>query len=94
VVGCAGLLVDADAPTRAEHGLTAVRRDRRGEGIASALKLTTLAWAADQGIGEVYTWTQRGNEAMRRLNDGLGYAVRSQSIRLQAPLPLGGEHRA
>lgn len=94
VVGCAGLLVDGDVPMRAEHGLTAVRRDRRGRGIASALKLTTLAWAAEQGIGEVYTWTQRGNEAMRGLNERLGYAVRSQSIRLQAPLPLGEERRA
>ena len=46
VVGCAGLGLDPDQPTRAENGLTAVRRDWRGRGLAVHLKLVTLAWAA------------------------------------------------
>jgi GNAT superfamily N-acetyltransferase len=88
VVGCAGLLLDETIPTRAEHGLTAVRRDHRRRGIGTALKLATLALASERGIREVYTWTQRGNHAMQRLNERLGYSVRSQSLRLEAPLPL------
>jgi mycothiol synthase len=38
IVGCASLIRDHDRPERAEHGLTAVRRDWRGRGLAKALK--------------------------------------------------------
>ena len=88
IVGCAGLERDTDVPDRAENALTAVLRGRRGLGIASALKRTTLAYAADNGIREVYTWTQQGNVAMRRLNEHLGYVERAVSITVRAPLPL------
>jgi len=88
VVGCAGLILDDDQPHRAENALTAVRRDWRGRGVAAALKRTTLAWAARNGVGEVYTWTQRGNADMRRLNEHLGYTTRSESITVRAPLPM------
>jgi GNAT superfamily N-acetyltransferase len=88
VIGCAGLLPDPDYPRRAEHALTAVRRDWRGRGVAAALKRTTLAWAAGNGFTEIYTWTQRGNDDMRALNEHLGYTTRSESITMQAKLPL------
>jgi mycothiol synthase len=88
VVGCAGLQPDADFPERAENALTAIRRDWRGRGVALALKRTTLAWAAENGIREVYTWTQRGNDGMRRLNERLGYVTRTESISVRGPLPL------
>ncbi len=88
VVGCAGLERDADATHRAENALTAVRRDWRGRGVASALKRAALAFAAEEGLLEVYTWTQRGNADMRRLNEHLGYVTRSESISVRAPLPL------
>jgi len=88
VVGCAGLMPDPDEPRRAEHALTAVRRDWRRRGVASALKRTTLAWAAANGLTEVYTWTQRDNDDMRALNAHLGFRTRSVSIRMQAALPL------
>jgi len=90
VVGCAGLHADEDIPERAENALTAVRRDWRGRGVAAALKRTTLAWAAANGIREVYTWTQRGNSDMRRLNERLGYVTRAESVRLRTDLPLAG----
>jgi GNAT superfamily N-acetyltransferase len=88
VIGCAGLVPDPDEPGRAEHALTAVRRDWRRRGVAAALKRTTLAWAAANGFSEVYTWTQRGNDDMRALNAHLGFRTRSESIRMQASLPL------
>lgn len=88
VIGCAGLLPDEDHPHRAENGLTAVRRDWRGRGVAAALKRTTMAWAAAHGLREVYTWTQRGNDDMRRLNRHLGYRDGAQSISMRATLPL------
>jgi hypothetical protein len=34
------------------------------------------------------TWTQRGNEGMRRLNEALGYEYRDVSATMVAPLPL------
>jgi len=90
VIGCAGLLPDTDDPGRAEHALTAVRRDWRRRGVAAALKRNCLAWAADRGLREVYTWTQRGNEDMRALNTHLGFITRTESLSMRASLPLSG----
>jgi GNAT superfamily N-acetyltransferase len=88
VIGCAGLMPDPDSPWRAEHALTAVRRDWRRRGVAAALKRSTLAWAAAHGLTEVYTWTQRGNDDMRALNTHLGFVTRTESISMRASLPL------
>jgi mycothiol synthase len=88
VVGCAGLMLDPDRPERAEHSLTAVRRDWRGRGVAKALKQATIAWAAENGIRELYTWTQRGNEPMQRLNERLGYVVRGWGTTVRGPVRL------
>jgi GNAT superfamily N-acetyltransferase len=88
VVGCAGLGLDPDDPTRAENSLTAVRRDWRRRGLAVHLKLRTLAWAAEHGVTEVYTWTQDGNAAMRTLNTRLGYATTRTGVQLSRALPL------
>ena len=88
VIGCAGLFRDTDRADRAENALTAVRRDWRGRGIASHLKRRTLLWAADQGLTEIYTWTQARNASMLRLNEHLGYFTGKTSITLTRPLPL------
>ncbi len=88
LVGTAGLSRDGDRPERAENTLTAVRRDFRGRGIARALKETTIAWASEHGLREIYTWTQTGNENMQALNERLGYVTRTVSISLRRPLPL------
>jgi len=88
VIGCAGLDRDPDQPTRAEHGLTAVRRDWRRRGVAACLKRHILHWAAVHGLTEVSTWTQPGNHAMRRLNEALGYTYGQQTITVTRPLPM------
>ena len=85
VVGYSGLMRDRDDPARAEDGLTAVRRAWRGRGVARALKQAELAWAAENGLREIVTWTQRGNEGMRRLNEQLGYEYRHVSVTMTAP---------
>lgn len=87
LVGYAGLL-ERGEPGTAEHGLTAVRRDRRGRGLGRALKLAQLHWASRAGVRELVTWTQRGNEAMQALNRSLGYADRSKELTMQGPLPV------
>lgn len=38
------------------------------------LKSRELAWAARNGYCELITWTQRGNEGMRAVDEALGYA--------------------
>jgi mycothiol synthase len=87
VVGFAGLVEHANGDATAEHGLTAVRRDRRRRGIARGLKLTQLHWAASNGVVELVTWTQKGNEAMQALNASLGYVTRSRALTMQGPIP-------
>ena len=84
VIGMSGLCVVTGGGY--EDGLTAVRRDWRRQGVAQALKRAKLAWAAEQGIEEIVTWTQRGNDGMRRLNERLGYTYRSVSLTVRAPL--------
>jgi mycothiol synthase len=86
-VGYAGLVEHAAGDAIAEHGLTVVRRDRRGRGIARALKQAQLHWSAQNGIAELVTWTQRGNEAMQALNRSLGYVDKSKVLTYQGPLP-------
>jgi mycothiol synthase len=86
IVGYSGLCARADGG--AEDGLTVVRREWRRRGLANALKRAELAWAAANGVREIVTWTQRGNDGMRALNERLGYVYRSVVVSVRAPLPL------
>jgi GNAT superfamily N-acetyltransferase len=88
IVGMAGFERDADRPERGENALTAVRRDHRGRGIARSLKQAAIRLAAEQGMSELYTWTQAGNLPMRRLNASLGYVDRGVTITVRGRLPL------
>ena len=63
-----------------------MRRDWRRRGLATALKRAELAWAAANGIREIVTWTQRGNDGMRAANERLGYVYRSVSVTMRAPI--------
>jgi mycothiol synthase len=87
VVGYAGLTEHAGEST-AEHGLTAVRRERRGRGIARTLKQAQIHWASENGVRTLVSWTQQGNEPMQALNRSLGYAERTKVLTMQGPLPL------
>jgi GNAT superfamily N-acetyltransferase len=87
LVGYAGMTEHANGDATAEHGLTVVRRDRRRRGIARALKQSQLHWAASNGVVELVTWTQKGNEAMQALNASLGYVTRSRALTMQGPIP-------
>ncbi len=88
VVGLASVMLDPGRPARAEQGFTAVRREWRGRHVASTLKRMILWWASQNGIDEIYTWTQQGNDDMRRVNEHLGFRYGHVSIRVEAPLPL------
>jgi GNAT superfamily N-acetyltransferase len=88
IVGLAELRRWADEPAKAEHGLTVVRRDRRRRGLASALKERQIAWAAANGIRQLVTYTQTGNENMQEVNARLGYVTTEFTITFARTLPL------
>ena len=54
--------------------LTAVLRDERGKGIAMALKLKTIEYAAQAGLREIRTWNASINRPMLTINEALGFA--------------------
>ena len=76
LVGYAALVTHPARPDVLEHGFTAVVRSHRGRGIATALKRTQHAWAAEHGYRELVTYTQEGNKRMRAINEKLGYRER------------------
>jgi mycothiol synthase len=71
VVGFAALM--QRGACRLEHGLTATRRSHRRRGIATMLKRTEIAWAAENGYRELITFTQDRNEGMQAINLALGF---------------------
>jgi GNAT superfamily N-acetyltransferase len=86
IVGYAGLMAWPGDGTRSEHGLTVVRRAWRRRGLATALKSRELAWASRNGIREVVTWTQTGNEALQGVNERLRYETRSVVLSVRKDL--------
>jgi GNAT superfamily N-acetyltransferase len=70
-VGLAWLVPLQDG--EAEHGLTMVREDRRGRGIAQALKRAQIAWAYEHGFRRLTTSNDEENAPMRAVNEKLGY---------------------
>ncbi|WP_198299766.1 GNAT family N-acetyltransferase [Tumebacillus avium] len=84
VIGYAGLAEISD--TSAEHLLTAVKRNWRGQGIASLLKNAQLLWAKQVGLHELITYNHQGNDPIQKLNHRLGYQPEPISLVLRGPL--------
>jgi GNAT superfamily N-acetyltransferase len=57
----------------AHHGLTAVARDWRRSGVATALKHAQIAKAKRAGFRRLVTASEERNAPMRNLNEKLGY---------------------
>jgi mycothiol synthase len=87
IVGYSGLMRH-DNEGVAEDGLTVVARDWRRRGLGMALKRLELAWAAENGISEVVTWTQRRNDGMRAVNERLGYGYRTVGVTMLGTVPI------
>jgi mycothiol synthase len=85
VVGYARLYTFSDQ--RLENGLTAVRRSHRRRGLALALKRAQIAWAAEHGYTEILASTVAGNDAMRGVNERLGYRPFREEIVVEGPVP-------
>jgi mycothiol synthase len=59
-------------PKIGNTGLTACRREARRNGLATALKVTSLLWAKEQGMTEIVTENEENNP-MFQLNLALGF---------------------
>ena len=68
-----GYAILNDFGREAHHGLTAVRRDWRRRGVATALKRTQIARAKQLGFDRLVTESEEQNDPMRKLNVKLGY---------------------
>ena len=63
-------------------GYTCCARDYRGRGIARAVKLQSLAQAAERGLPFVYTDNDSENAPMLHINEKLGYRPRPGFVSL------------
>jgi len=75
VAGLTEVVVPAQRPTRADQYDTIVVPTHRGYGLSRALKARMLfeLRAAEPQLVDVQTWNGIGSEAMRRVNDELGF---------------------
>ena len=73
-LGVSNMFRSLDDPTFLWQGITGVRREARGRGIAMALKLRTVRYAIDKGIEHIKTWNDVGNRPMLSINEAMGFA--------------------
>jgi GNAT superfamily N-acetyltransferase len=86
VVGYTGLRRRGASSPVAENMLTAVRRDWRRRGIATALKREQVARAREAGIEQIFTTNDETNTGMRGVNARLGYRPAPTQIVVTGPL--------
>jgi mycothiol synthase len=90
VVGYANLLLQPPHRRRvAWHAMTAVTREWRGRGLATALKRATIGWAIGDGLDLLEAGNDTDNVAMRAVNARLGYVPSPDNLVLRGPL-VGG----
>lgn len=69
------------------QGLTGVRREARGKGLAMALKLETVRFARARGVDHIKTWNDQRNRPMLRINEAMGFVKQPAWIQLHKDLP-------
>lgn len=74
VVGLALLIRSSDRSV-AGHRMTATARDWRGRGVAHALKVAAIRWAAANGVTKLQASNDSGNAPMQAVNARFGYEV-------------------
>jgi len=72
-LGVSNLFRSLDDPAFLWQGITGVRREARGKGIAMALKLLTVRYAIDKGVEHIKTWNDVHNRAMLAINEAMGF---------------------
>ena len=72
--------------TYLETKFTGVLPEYRGRGVATLMKLLGVRYAQQRGFTEIRTTNDAGNEAMRRLNERLGFEAQPALLRLEKRL--------
>jgi GNAT superfamily N-acetyltransferase len=72
-LGLSNMFRSLDDPTFLWQGITGVRRETRGRGIAMALKLRTVRFAIDRGVEHIKTWNDVHNMPMLSINEAMGF---------------------
>ena len=62
--------------------LTGTRRAYRGRGLALAVKLASIHWAAENGITRMLTFNDETNAPMLAINRRLGYKPIGRRVEL------------
>ena len=86
VAGWASLMFVPGSTTMAWHDMTATGRRWRGRGVATALKLATIAWAIENGLEILETGNDPENGPMRAVNIKLGYLPIPDLLTMRGPL--------
>lgn len=73
VAGVTHLLTTDEAEGMLHTGLTGVRREHRGTGLAYALKVKSLVDAKAAGFTTVLTWNESNNRRMLAVNERVGF---------------------
>ena len=73
-LGMSNLQRSIEDPSFIWQGLTGVRREARGKGLAMALKLMTVRYAQRLGVDHIKTWNDQRNQPMLAINVAMGFA--------------------
>jgi mycothiol synthase len=82
-LGMSNLQRSIEDPSFIWQGLTGVRREARGTGLAMALKLATVGYAQHLGVNHIKTWNDQLNRPMLAINEAMGFAKQPAWIGLE-----------
>jgi GNAT superfamily N-acetyltransferase len=85
-LGMSNLQRSIEDPSFIWQGLTGVRREARGKGLAMALKLETVRHAQGLGVDHIKTWNDQRNRPMLAINEAMGFARQPAWIGLELRL--------
>lgn len=88
-VGMSSMYFGEEEPEVLWQGFTAVRPERRGKGVAMALKLRTVRYGRERGMREIRTWNNTRNRPMLRINEAMGFEKQPVWIEYMKALPTG-----
>lgn len=85
-IGMSNLERSIEVPTFVWQGLTGVRRDARGGGVAMALKLRIVRHAQAMGVDHIKTWNDQRNRPMLSINEAMGFVKQPAWIAMELRL--------